>query len=167
MKSTPREASSSSKSKSKAKRSSLHFPVSKISQILKDGKYSERVAEGASVYLAAVLQRMAAEVIAIYDKCLFSFVSIYYFYNHFWNLPQSLLISFLIQVLELSGKAINEGKSRIGPRHIELAIRNDAGLSELLSDVTIPGSGKKIQFHEDLLPKSTGERNRDIGSGSK
>lgn len=67
MKSTPRETSSSNKSKSKAKRSSLHFPVSKISRNLKDGKYSECVAEGAAVYLAAVLQRMAAEVIATYN----------------------------------------------------------------------------------------------------
>ncbi|KAG6426863.1 hypothetical protein SASPL_111098 [Salvia splendens] len=132
MKSSSRAASNSTTSKSKAKRSVLHFSISRVSRFLKKRNYSERVASRVPIFLAAVLQCMAAEV------------------------------------LEISGKeAKNEGKSRIKPRHIELAIRNDEDLSKLLGDVTIPGSGKKIHFHEALLPKSAGKKNRDIGPSSK
>ncbi|KAM1041731.1 hypothetical protein TB2_030426 [Malus domestica] len=41
---------------------SLQFHVGRIARFLKAGKYAERVSAGALVYLAAVLEYLAAEV---------------------------------------------------------------------------------------------------------
>jgi hypothetical protein len=40
----------------------LQFPVGRIGRYLKKGRYGERVGSGAPVYLAAVLEYLAAEV---------------------------------------------------------------------------------------------------------
>ena len=64
------------------------------------------VGAGAPVYLTAVMEYLAAEV------------------------------------LELAGKAARDNeKTRIIPRHLQLAIRNDAELNKLLSGVTIAQRG--------------------------
>ena len=58
------------------------------------------------------------------------------------------------EVLELAGNAAKEHrKSRIVPRHIQLAIRNDEELSKFLSNVTIPQGGVLPNVHSVLLPK--------------
>ena len=44
-------------------------------------------------------------------------------------------------------------KSRIIPRHIQLAVRNDEELSKLLGDVTIAQGGVLPNIHALLLPK--------------
>lgn len=43
----------------------LQFPVGRIGRYLKKGRYSERVGSGAPVYLAAVLEYLAAEVLEL------------------------------------------------------------------------------------------------------
>lgn len=43
-------------------------------------------------------------------------------------------------------------KSRIIPRHVQLAIRNDEELSKLLADVTIASGGVLPNIHTVLLP---------------
>ncbi|NXO87491.1 H2AX protein, partial [Sitta europaea] len=60
------------------------------------------------------------------------------------------------EVLELSGNAAKENKkTRILPRHIQLAVRNDDELNKLFAGVTIPQSGVMPNIHSQLLPKKT------------
>ncbi|XP_073058981.1 probable histone H2A.1 [Primulina eburnea] len=112
---------SAKKSQSRSSKAGLQFPVGRIARFLKAGKYAERVGAGAPVYLAAVLEYLAAEV------------------------------------LELAGNAARDNKkTRIVPRHIQLAVRNDEELSKLLGDVTIANGGVMPNIHNLLLPKKTG-----------
>lgn len=108
------------KSLSRSKRSGLDFPVGRIERYMRKGNYAERIGSGASVYCAAVLEYLTAEV------------------------------------LELAGDAARDNKrSRIIPRHLQLAIRNDDELKTLLSNVTISQGGVLPNIHTSLLPKST------------
>jgi hypothetical protein len=50
------------KAVSKTVRSGLQFPVGRLARYLKKGRYAQRIGSGAPVYLAAVLEYLAAEV---------------------------------------------------------------------------------------------------------
>ena len=114
---------SAKKSVSKSAKAGLQFPVGRVARFLKKGKYAERVGAGAPVYLAAVLEYLAAEV------------------------------------LELAGNAARDNKkTRIVPRHIQLAVRNDEELSKLLGSVTIAAGGVLPNIHSVLLPKKTAKK---------
>lgn len=52
----------SAKAVSRSSKAGLQFPVGRIARYLKTGKYAERVGAGAPVYLSAVLEYLAAEV---------------------------------------------------------------------------------------------------------
>ncbi|CAK7340822.1 unnamed protein product [Dovyalis caffra] len=54
-----------SKSVSRSQKAGLQFPVGRIARFLKSGKYAERVGAGAPVYLSAVLEYLAAEVLEL------------------------------------------------------------------------------------------------------
>ncbi|KAJ3277741.1 Histone H2AX [Borealophlyctis nickersoniae] len=60
------------------------------------------------------------------------------------------------EILELAGNAARDNKkTRIIPRHIQLAIRNDEELNKLLGNVTIAQGGVLPNIHNILLPKKT------------
>ncbi|GAA6019054.1 hypothetical protein JCM8202_000656 [Rhodotorula sphaerocarpa] len=136
-------ASGGEKSTRSAK-AGLQFPVGRIDRLLHKGHYATRIGQGAPIYLAAVMEYLAAEI------------------------------------LELAGNAARDNKkSRISPRHLQLAIRNDEeldrqvrrcprrkapelrrradatllGRTRLLSTVTISQGGVLPNIHSSLLPK--------------
>lgn len=120
------------KSKTRSSRAGLQFPVGRIHRLLRKGNYAERVGAGAPVYLAAVLEYLAAEV------------------------------------LELAGNAARDNKkTRIIPRHLQLAIRNDEELNKLLSGVTIAQGGVLPNIQAILLPKKTGSGATPSGKSGK
>ena len=58
------------------------------------------------------------------------------------------------EILELAGNAARDNKkSRIVPRHITLAVKNDEELNKLLGNVTISSGGVLPNIHAVLLPK--------------
>ena len=66
------------------------------------------------------------------------------------------VLEYLIaEVLELGGNAARDNKkSRIIPRHLQLAVRNDEELSKLLGSITISEGGVLPNIHAVLIPKS-------------
>ena len=107
------------KAKSRSSRAGLQFPVGRIHRLLRKGNYAERVGAGAPVYMAAVMEYLAAEV------------------------------------LELAGNAARDNKkTRIIPRHLQLAIRNDEELNKLLSGVTIAREVSCPTFRPSFCPRS-------------
>ena len=114
---------SKSKSKSRSSRAGLQFPVGRIHRHLKNASIASRVGAGAPVYLAAVLEYLAAEI------------------------------------LELAGNAARDNKkSRITPRHLQLAVRNDEELNKLMGGITIAQGGVLPNIHAVLLPKKAGAK---------
>ena len=55
----------SSKTQSRSAKAGLQFPVGRIHRLLKRGNYAQRVGAGAPVYLAAVLEYLAAEILEL------------------------------------------------------------------------------------------------------
>ncbi|KAL0482103.1 histone H2AX [Acrasis kona] len=53
------------KSVSRSQRAGLQFPVGRLARYLREGRYSERIGAGAPVYIAAVLEYLAAEILEL------------------------------------------------------------------------------------------------------
>ena len=63
------------------------------------------------------------------------------------------------EVLELAGNAARDNKkSRIIPRHLQLAVRNDEELNNLLSHVTFAEGGVLPNIQAVLLPKKSASK---------
>ena len=134
---------SKKKAQSKSAKAGLTFPVARIGRALRTMRLAKRRARplhartltraaphplpppprygaGGPVYLTAVIEYMAAEV------------------------------------LELAGNAARDNKkSRIIPRHITLAVRNDEELNKFLGGVTVAQGGVLPNIHSVLLPKKS------------
>eukprot|EP00362_Geleiidae_sp_MMETSP1317_P002118 CAMPEP_0201281714 /NCGR_PEP_ID=MMETSP1317-20130820/3874_1 /ASSEMBLY_ACC=CAM_ASM_000770 /TAXON_ID=187299 /ORGANISM="Undescribed Undescribed, Strain Undescribed" /LENGTH=136 /DNA_ID=CAMNT_0047592391 /DNA_START=38 /DNA_END=448 /DNA_ORIENTATION=+ len=112
---------------SRSAKAGLQFPVGRISRFMKQGRFADRIGAGAPVYMAAVLEYLAAEV------------------------------------LELAGNAARDNKkTRIIPRHILLAVKNDEELNKLMQNTTIASGGVMPFIHNVLLPnKDKGDKNID------
>jgi histone H2A len=109
-----------------ANENNIQFPVGRIHRLLRKGNYAERVDAGAPVYLAAVMEYLAAEV------------------------------------FELGGNTAHYNKrTRIIPKHLQLAIRIDEELNKLLSRVTIARGGVLPNIQAVFLPKKT-ENNKVV-----
>ncbi|XP_077094234.1 histone H2A-like [Siphateles boraxobius] len=50
---------------SRSSRAGLQFPVGRIARLLRKGNYASRIGSGASVYLAAVIEYLCAEVLEL------------------------------------------------------------------------------------------------------
>ena len=70
------------------------------------------------------------------------------------------------EILELAGNAAKDNKkSRIVPRHILLAIRNDEELNRLMANTTIADGGVLPNINPSLLPtksKKSKEASQDV-----
>ena len=68
----------------------------------------------------------------------------------------SILEYLTAEVIELAGNAAKDNKkSRIIPRHIQLAVRNDEELNKLFGGVTIAQGGVLPNIHQVLVPKKS------------
>ncbi|XP_077200416.1 histone H2A-like [Paroedura picta] len=69
----------------------------------------------------------------------------------------SAVLEYLIaEILELAGNAASENKKqRIGPRHLQLAVRTDDELSQLFVGVTIAEGGVLPNILPQLLHRKT------------
>ena len=63
------------------------------------------------------------------------------------------------KILELAGNTTRDNKkTRIVPRHITLAVKNDEELNKLLGGVTIASGGVLPNIHAVLLPKKSASK---------
>ncbi|XP_036594241.1 histone H2A-beta, sperm-like [Trichosurus vulpecula] len=53
------------RTRSRSSRAQLHFPVSRVDRFLRQGHYAQRLASGAPVFLAAVLEYLTVEILEL------------------------------------------------------------------------------------------------------
>ena len=72
------------------------------------------------------------------------------------------------EILELAGNAARDNKkTRIVPRHIQLAVRNDEELNKLFGGVTIAQGGVLPNIHSVLIPKGSSKEKEPTATPTK
>jgi histone H2A len=72
------------------------------------------------------------------------------------------------EIIELAGNAARDNKkTRIIPRHIMLAVRNDEELNKLFGNITIAQGGVLPNIHSVLVPKSSTPKEKKEGKEGK
>ena len=153
------------KAVSRSAKAGLQFPVGRVARYLKVGKYATRVGAGAPVYLAAVLEYLAAEVLELAGNASRD------------NKKTRCVPPASARARPRCASRAPTPPCSIVPRHIQLAIRNDEELSKLLGKgacfstpartrsrpppdaqparaVTIAAGGVLPNIHSVLLPKA-------------
>ena len=82
----------------------------------------------------------------------------------FFFTETSIFIRYLVaEIVELAGNAAKEQKkNRIHPRHIQLAIKQDDELNNLLGRTTIMAGGVLPSIHPALIKKAKGSASQGI-----
>lgn len=125
--------------RSMSTKAGLTFPVMKTYKTLKNGGYADIVQKGKN---------------QIHHH---AFILIFFSFSGAGVFMTAVLEYLSAEVLELAGEAATQnGRARITPRHVKLAVAQDSELSVLLKDVTFPSSGVAPHIEPVLLPKNTG-----------
>ncbi|GJW83329.1 histone H2A.1 [Tanacetum coccineum] len=114
------------KAVTKSVKTGLQFPVGRIGRFLKKGRYAQRTGSG--------FIKVKNYLVEIFADCVVYFI-------RYWK---------------LAGNAARDNKkTRINPRHLLLAVRNDEELGKLLVGVTIASDGVLPNINPVLLPKKS------------
>ena len=130
------------KSSSRSSKAGLQFPVGRIHRLLRRGNYSQRVGAGAPVYLAAVLEYLAAEILELAGNAARD------------NKKSRMCVSRPRPATDAADPFCHLCSI---PRHLQLAIRNDEELNKLLGGVTISQGGVLPFINSELLPAKSGK----------
>lgn len=114
---------------SRSSKAGLQFPVGRIHRMLRKGNYAQRIGAGAPGESVDEGQREKERALTNNSHSSLVYLA-------------AVLEYLAAEILELAGNAARDNKkSRIIPRHLQLAIRNDEELNKLLGHVTISQGG--------------------------
>ena len=144
---------SDKKARSKSVRAGLKFPVARIGRYLRKAKIANRVSPGAMVYMAAVLEYLAAEVLELSGNAA---------HDH----KRTRIIPRHIQLAVRYFNRLYQCKYHIF-KLLLYVYRNDEELNKLFQNITIAEGGVLPNIHSVLLPKRSAAAKALVASQSE